>query len=123
MRYFVPDSTFCLTCSGESSFLNLLGSAKKVDQGEVRDVLGIGIGMAFTPLDGVQIKAGLEFFYEPALACACITYNGKDRSLALFEIRHSLLQLGHLHLSPDQLCSQSGESWVLVGSSLAESTL
>ena len=85
--------------------VDLPSPAEKVDQGEIGDVLGVGIGMALTPLDGVEIEAGLEFFYEPALAGSRITNDGEDRSLALPEIGDGLLQLGHLHLPADQLGS------------------
>ena len=82
--------------------------AQEIDDREVRDVLGIGIGMALTPLDLFRIQAGLEIFYKSALAGSRITHDGEDRHLALLKIGDGFLQLGHLHLSSDEIGPHAG---------------
>ena len=71
--------------------------------------------MSLTPLDLFRIQAGLEIFYEPALAGTRITHNGENRALTLFEIGDGLLELGHLHLPADEISPHTGESVGLGG--------
>ena len=66
--------------------------------------------MPFTPLHFIKIQRCLELFNESALARPCITHNGEDGTPALFEIGDSLLQLGHLHFTANELCPHAGEA-------------
>ena len=79
--------------------------------------------MALTPLDGVEIEAGLEFLDEAALAGSRITDDGKDRPLALFKVLTASWSWAISTFRPINSALNPVNLWVFVGSSLAEMTL
>ncbi len=91
-------------------FLDFKCPTEQINQREIRDVLGMGIGMSLPPLDLLEIQGGLELLNEPALSRACISTNRENPAFPLSEILDGFTKLGYLRLSADEIGPQAGKA-------------
>ena len=86
---------------GKVAFLDTAGQTEEIDQGGVRGISGVRIGVAFIPGKGLGGDGGPELLQQPTFPSACSAGDADDGARPLSNAGGPIQQAAHLRFPAD----------------------